>query len=359
MGIREFITYVQVLKRRWKPIAGLFLGTTITLIIISIMAPRVYRTEARLQVIAPSPGMITLYGGFRTGGFRDEVAYTRDTFIEILMSRVVARRTVEEIHTHLNAEELQERTEVEVESDFIKLTVTADTADEAAQLANGLAAQALTYYGELLARSSGASSEFINAQLELARQDMDRAQTALMQFKIENKIGSLDDDISQQTGLLRSLRFSRDSALADNDVAKANAYDVLVAQREQELQALLNLSARYQALQMAVAQASSTYDYLLSKEAEAKITENQISNVSFIQVVEPAEPPRRSTSSFSISLLALGGVLSLVLGVTVAFTWEYVETSGVLQEEAKDDLIPQQQPTNDGFILQQQPVKVN
>ena len=346
MGIRELIIYAQVIRRRWKPIAGLFLGTMITLVIISIFAPRVYLASAQLQVIAPSPGAITLYGGFRSSGFRDEIAYTQNTFIEILTGRVVARRTVEAIDTRLSEEELQERTEVVVESDFIKLTVTGDTPEEAAQLANRLAAEALNYYGELLSRSSGASREFISAQLELARQDLDRAQTALMQFKIENKIGPLDSDISQQTSLIRSLRRSRDDALVNNDITKANAYDVLIAQREQDLQTLLNLSAQYQSLEMAVAQASSTYDYLLSKEAEAKITENQIRNVNFIQVVEPADPPRRSTSTFSKSILALGGVLSLVLGVAVAFTWEYIETSGIWQEETNRASLPGRQPAN-------------
>jgi uncharacterized protein involved in exopolysaccharide biosynthesis len=209
-------------------------------------------------------------------------------------------------------------------------------------LANGLAAEARAYYGELLARSSGASREFISVQLELARQELDRAQMALMQFKIENKVGSLESDIGQQTSFIRSLRLSRDNAMADNNIAKANAYDVLIAQREQELQTLLNLSARYQALQMAVAQASSTYDLLLGKQAEAKITENQIRNVNFILVVEPAEPPRRSTSTFSKAILALGGVLSLVLGVAVAFVWEYIETSDISQEKASSDLEFQQ-----------------
>jgi uncharacterized protein involved in exopolysaccharide biosynthesis len=342
MDFRELIMYAQVIRRRWKPIVGLFLGTMITLIIISTIAPRVYLASARLQVIEPSPGAVTLYGGFRSSGFRDEIAYTQNTFIELLTGGVVARRTVEKVDTHLSAEELQERTEIESESDFIQLTVAGDEPDEAAQLANGLAAEARAYYGELLARSSGASREFISVQLELARQELDRAQMALMQFKIENKVGSLESDIGQQTSFIRSLRLSRDNAMADNNIAKANAYDVLIAQREQELQTLLNLSAQYQALQMAVAQASSTYDLLLGKQAEAKITENQIRNVNFILVVEPAEPPRRSTSTFSKAILALGGVLSLVLGVAVAFVWEYIETSDISQEKASSDLEFQQ-----------------
>lgn len=343
MGIRELIIYMQVIKRRWKPIIGLFLGTMSTLAIISIVAPRVYIASARLQVVAPPPGAITLYGVFRSGGFRDEIAYTQNAFVEILRSTVVARRVLEATDISLGAEELQDGTEVAVESDFIKLTVTADGPDKAAQLANGLSTEALAYYGELLARSSEMSKEFISAQLDLARQELDRAQTALMQFKIENKIGSLDDDISQQTNLVRALNRSRDDAIASGDFAKADSYDELIAQRERELQALLSLSAQYQALQSAVVQASTTYDYLLSKEAEAKITENQTRNVSFILVVEPASPPRRSTSTISASILALGAVLSLILGVAVAFVWEYIESSDIRWEEKQGD-VSQQQP---------------
>jgi uncharacterized protein involved in exopolysaccharide biosynthesis len=346
MGIQEFITYIQVIRRRWKPIAGLFLGTMVTLTILAILAPRVYLAPTRLQVIAPPPEVVTLYGGFRTDGFREEIAYTQNSFIEILQSMVVTRRTLEATGSRLDEDELQERTEVEVESDFIKLTVTGDTPDAAAQLANGLASEALAYYGELLSQSSGISVEFIGAQLELARQELNRAQTELMRFKIENKIGSLDEDISQQTDLIRQLGRARDDAIASNNTGKANTYDTLIAQREQELQVLLNLSAEYQALQSAVGQASSTYNYLLDKEAEAKIAENQTRNISFILVVEPAEPPRQSTSSFNKAILALGAVLSLGLGLAVAFTWEYIETSDIRQEETHSDSLPQRQPAH-------------
>jgi len=342
MGIQEFITYAQVIRRRWKPIVGLFLGTMVTLVVLSVLAPRVYQASSRLQVIAPSPGAITLYSGFRTGGFRDEIAYTTNSFIEILTGRVVASRTIDETAISLGPEELQERTEIVVESDFIRLTVSASEPDLAAQLANGLANNALAYYGELLAESSRMSAEFIRAQLELARQELDQAQMALMQFKIENKVGSLDDDINQQTNLIRSLRRSRDDAVANNNVAKAGAYEALVAQREQELQALLNLSADYQALQSAVEQASSTYDYLLAKEAEAKITENQIRNVSFVLIVEPAIPPHWSTSTFKKSIIALGGVLSLALGVAIAFFWEHIETNSIQKMEALGGSQPQE-----------------
>jgi len=342
MSIQELITYIQVMKRRWKPIVGLFLGTMVTLFILSTLAPQVYLATAQLQVIAPPPGAVTLYGGFRTSGFRDEVAYTQNTFIQIVQGWVVARRTIETIDTQLGTKELRERTEVTVESDFIKLTVAGDEANEAVQLANGLSTEALTYYGELLARSSSVSREFISTQLELARQELDYAQTDLMQFKIENKIGSLDGDIGQQTNLIRALRLSRDDAMANSDITKANAYDALIIQREKELQDLLNLSAQYQSLQSAVNQASNTYNFLLGKETDAKLAENQTSNVNFILVVEPASPPEQSTSTFKTSLLALGGVLSLILGLTIAFAWEYVETSNAQQEEDHDDSSHQQ-----------------
>jgi uncharacterized protein involved in exopolysaccharide biosynthesis len=346
MGIQEFIIYAQLIRRRWKPIVGLVLGTMVTLVCLYIFAPRVYLASARLHVIASPPSVTTLYGGFHSDGFREEVAYTQGTFVEILKSRIVAQRTIEATGAPLSVEELQERTEIEIESDFIKLTITDDsTADEAAQLTNELAAEALAYYGELLATSSDASGRFVSAQLELARQELDRAQTNLMRFKIENKVGSLDDDVYQQTSLIRSLNYAHDDALASNDTAKANTYAALIAQRERELQSLLNLGAEYQALETAVAQASDTYSYLLDKEAEAKITENQIRNVSFILMVEPATPPRQSTSSFSTSILVLGGALSLVLGVAIAFVWEYIEANSIRQEGAQADSLPQQQPT--------------
>lgn len=338
MGLRELIKYVKIIKRRWIPIVVLFLTTMVTLIVISYFSPRVFVASARFQVIAPSPGTVTLYGGYRGGAFRDEIAYTQNTFIEILKSRGVARRTVEAVDTQLSVDELQTRTEVIVESDFVNFQVAGDESEEAALLANTLFDKALVYYGELLARSSEASGEFIANQLEQARQELDQTQTALMQFKIENKLGSLEGDISQQTNLIRSLRLARDEAMANNDITKANAYDVLIEQREQELQNLLNLSARYQTLQTAVEQATTNHDFLLGKETEAKIAENQTRNVNFIQVLEPADPPSKSISSFSNSIFILGAVLSLVLGIAVAFIWEYIATTPSWHEETPHDL---------------------
>jgi uncharacterized protein involved in exopolysaccharide biosynthesis len=88
----------------------------------------------------------------------------------------------------------------------------------------------------------------------------------------------------------------------------------------------VSLSTEYSSLVTALNLARETYNLLLSKETEAKIKENQVLNVGFIQIISPAQLPRNAISPFSPKIILLSGVLSLILGVMLAFVWEYAET---------------------------------
>jgi len=156
-------------------------------------------------------------------------------------------------------------------------------------------------------------------------QQLDQAEQELIAFKIEHKVGGLDGLIASQQGLIRSLNLERDQALATGQTSVAAAYDRLIAEREAELQQLIGLSTTYTQLERTVDQLQGTYGLLLEKETEAQLKENEILNVSFIQVIGEARVPSKPKPPIRWSTVALGGVVSLITGIMIAFVWEYVE----------------------------------
>jgi uncharacterized protein involved in exopolysaccharide biosynthesis len=123
-----------------------------------------------------------------------------------------------------------------------------------------------------------------------------------------------------------SLLIARDNALAKGDTQQVANYDTIIAERQRQFQDLVSLSTEYESRATDVNLARQTYNLLLSKEAEAKIKENQILNGGYIQVISPARLPNKAISPFSPKILLLSGVVSLVVGVMLAFLLDYVGT---------------------------------
>ena len=346
MFFRDLIVYARIVRRRWRLIVALFVVTMITTTFLSLRAKPFYRAWVKLQVGAAPPTDISLYQAFRYDEIQDQAAYTRAAFTELLTDRGLIWRTLSKIETTMGADDLLAQTTVEAEagSSFVSVGVSATTPEEAQVLANTLVEEALSYYGSLQAQSATAAREFISRELEVGREELFDAEHALTQFKIENKIGSLDDDIRQRQNLVLSLLIARDNALAEGDLEKAANYERIITDRERELQDLVSLSSEYESLVTSVNLARGTYNLLLSKETEAKIKENQTLNVGFIQIISPAQLPTNAITSFDPKIIVLSGVLSLIVGVILAFFWEYMET----QLGAARQAFPDEATTNGG-----------
>jgi len=354
MSIEELLTYWLIIKKRlW--LIGLLFGVTVgTILVILLSADPVYKASIKFQVTAPPPAEVTIYKAFSTGKLREEIAYTRGNFVNVLTSSSVAWDVVRElgVQDQMGGDELQASTQVEdvKNSDLTKITVTVKNPQLAADLVNKLFEVGLRHYGQVLARSATTSREFISSQLETTRLELEQAKEALTTFRIENKVGTLDGALESQQSLLRSLRFQRDQAWAEGNEEKAAQYDELIAEREVELQNLIHLSTEYEALETAVERAQSTYALLLAKETEAKLKENEILHVGFIQALGEARKPRQPVSPLNPTIIALGGVVSLIIGIMLAFVLEYVETFQVSAastiDKTKDMAIATYPPAN-------------
>ena len=121
-------------------------------------------------------------------------------------------------------------------------------------------------------------------------------------------------------------------AVAAGETEKRQTLDKLILEREAELQNLIGLSSQYYTLVGRVDRARDTYNFMLNKNAEAQIKENQILELGSIQVITSARPPSRPAAVMNTKLLVLAGIASVIAGVLAAFLLEYVTAASNFQE---------------------------
>ena len=98
---------------------------------------------------------------------------------------------------------------------------------------------------------------------------------------------------------------------------------------------LLALTTEFDGLLRAVGRVQSNYNFLTEKESEARLKVSQATNVSFIQIIEPARTPDRPAPSSTPKLLATGVVVSLLAGVILAFILEFLSSLRTSPDEAR------------------------
>lgn len=327
MNIQDIVAYWKILKRRWWLPTLLVIVTCSTIVVLSLLANPVYVATARFQVTAPPPGDINIFQAFGRSSLRDEIFYTRENFISVLSSLDVAWNVVDTLGLNMNGRELKEMVTVEpVEgSDFTEISVSTDDPELSAKIANALMSEGMKKYGEIIGRGTTNGREFVNEQLSQIGLELNEAQQNLISFKIENRIGDLDSVISAQQTLIRSLNLARDEALANGNAQIAANYDKLISERTLELQDQVQLSTDYTALLSKVDQLSQTYNLLVEKQIESQLKEDAILNLGFIQPLGESRVPREPEAAIQLNILVLGAILALVLGVVIAFVWEYIQ----------------------------------
>ncbi|HID63264.1 MAG TPA: hypothetical protein EYP49_11075 [Anaerolineae bacterium] len=326
MNFQELLIYWKVIKERLWLIAILMVVTLGAMLAVFLLSPPVYRATASFQVTAPLPAEVSLFSEFKTPSSVDQLARTRGNFIAVLQSDYVVNQVIAEIGLDMEVEEFIEQVLIEPDesSSFVKLRVTAAEPKLATAIANTLLDRATQYFGELSAGSVTANKEFIEEQIEETEASLSEAHAALIQFQIENGMGTSDSRVRSQEDLITVLKGSRDRAFAEGDEIEAAAYDKIIAARERELQELIQLAAEYESLYETVDRIQDVYAILLSKETEAKLKENEILSARFILVI-PAREPSHPLPRINFKILLLGGIVSLVLGIMVAFGLEYSE----------------------------------
>jgi uncharacterized protein involved in exopolysaccharide biosynthesis len=334
MNIKDILKYLQIIRKWWWVIVLLFGATVGTMLAIAFLTEEEYEATVTVQVSAPPPQEVPLYSQFGRQALRDEIEQTRSSFSEFVLEGDVPYHAFETLpDIGMSGRELREKITVETleDSQLMRIWVRAADPEAAALLANAIVEVGLEQYGQLLAQPTAKTRQFIEQELEGAREELEIAEAELAQFQIANKIGDLPSAINNQYNLIRSLAMQRDLAWAGGDIAKAQALDEIILEREAELQSMVGLSGEYNELSGQVGRVRSTYDFLLSKRAEAQIKEKQILEVGSIRIITPARPPTRPVAAINNKLIVLGAISSLLAGVLLTFLLEYLEISGAFR----------------------------
>jgi uncharacterized protein involved in exopolysaccharide biosynthesis len=210
--------------------------------------------------------------------------------------------------------------------------VTANEPQRAADIANTLLEKASLYFGEVGASSLTANKRYIRQQLDTTKAELDEARTAMIQFRIENRLSSLNDVLRNQEALISDLRLWRDRADAEGREDDVRGYDKVIAERERELQGLILLISEHTLMQEDVSRIEGVYSTLVSKETEATLKENEVLSATYVQVL-PAREPRRPLPLVTPKALLLGAVVSLALGIILAFVLHAFEHADVTADQ--------------------------
>jgi len=335
MEIQEIAKYFRIIRKWWWVIVLVFGATVGTMLVIAFLSETQYEATVTVQVSAPPPQEAPLYSRYDREALSAEIARTRASFSELLLEGDIPYRVLEALPSiRMKARELRERTTVEIleNSQLMRIHVRASEPETAALLANTLVETGLERYGQLLAQPTASTRRFIEQEMETAQEELKDAETELEQFKVTNKIGDLDSVIRSHYDLIRSLKVQRDLAWARGDMDEAQTLEKIILEREIELQDMIGLSSEYNELVNHVTRARATYNYLSDRKSGAQIKENQILELSYIQIITPALAPQEPVPALTSKLIVLGAVASLLAGGLLTFLLEYMEISGVFRE---------------------------
>jgi uncharacterized protein involved in exopolysaccharide biosynthesis len=328
MQLQEFVEYMRIVFKRWWLLL-ILCGVTLGSIWISFRAaPPRYMASVQFLVNAPPSSNVALYPGTDSPSQNQQIAATQAAFIEILKSPTVIQRTAKRVMSSKSSDELSRQITVDqpLKSEFVRLSVLGNSPQEAADLANTLLDTAKQYYGQIQSEPAASSREFISKQVQDASRELEAAKQALADFRRDHRVSALPDEIAAQRSIVWNLVLEKGKASVAEPISRLPTYDQLISDNQAELQRLTGLSDEYESLQDKIKRADAYYGFLVDKETEAKLKENEVLRTSYIQVVEPAVPPKEAVSPFDIKVFVLGGALSLVITTVLAFVLEYLES---------------------------------
>jgi len=337
----EVVNILKVMWR-WMWLIILIVATTVGLLYWTAKSNIVqYSSEVVLVVTTPDREDVSAMDDYTFTSDRDEITVAINKFVQIAEYPEIRTRTLLELDT---VEDYGLDVSSELGADFIMLTVTASTPELAAAIANAHAANAIEYYGEIRALPAAQAQGFFEAEIALAEENLQAAETALNDFKMQNNIVSFDQELELQYSVLEQLEISRAQlgvAVATGGQgrsmqtsageveamvvtqADAASVDALIEAQRQVVNRFVTLEPQYDALEQAVERARDQYDELVSLNQDTELRGSFSAETMFLQVIQPAVVPTMPEDN-TIRKLVLGGLGSLGLAVLLAFFLDYV-----------------------------------
>ena len=231
---------IKTLKKRQGLIGKIFFAFVIVAAVISMLIPPTYEGELLLRVKQPK-GLANSLLGDIAGGSPMATKQLMSTYAEILKSRVVVEKTIADNKIGLDKDD-KEKTLVKYQSfatqittqpvrdtEILRVKVTAPSQTEAMVWTNSLVENFLERITALVREEQSTVREFVGERLKEARRELDRAESALAQYKMTQKIAAP----AEETAAIVNRLSTANQLMAQNEVMVAAAQGKLAnAQRQ-------------------------------------------------------------------------------------------------------------------------------
>ena len=214
---------LNILRKRLWLILLLFVGTMAVVAATSLRAPVRYRATTTVQVISVDPEEVSLFSQQRTVGVTERILAVQSAFMNVLQDPRTAWQTIGDLRLPMDAAQFRERLRVSRDGEFVVVVFNGDTPQQAQEAVARHVENARKAYVDVHARPAVVVGQFIQQQASQKEQELNAAKDALLKFKLQHNIGSLDQEIAAYRDLIRSVRQSRDQAMVEAERASTLA----------------------------------------------------------------------------------------------------------------------------------------
>lgn len=184
---------IRTLKKQYPTIMAIFAAFVILAVLISFIMPPTYQAETTLRIKQPKGLANSLLGDLPTGGLVN-TKQLMSTYAEIMKSRTVVQQVIDQ--TQQDKEKLPTyekmldriKTQPVKDTEILKVQVTARSPEEAQIVANALVESFVGRITALVRAEQSTVREFIGERLHDSKDALEKAETALAQYKYKEKI---------------------------------------------------------------------------------------------------------------------------------------------------------------------------
>ncbi len=221
---------IKTLRKRRGLIGKIFFAFVIVAAVVNMLIPPTYEGELMLRVKQPK-GLANSLLGDIAGGSPMATKQLMSTYAEILKSRIVVERTIAENKIGLDKDDKEKplakyqdfvnriTTQLVRDTEILRVKVKAPSQLEAMVWTNSLVDNFLARITALVRQEQSTVREFVGERLKEARRELDRAESALAEYKITQKIAAP----AEETVAIVTRLSTANQLMAQNEVMLAAA----------------------------------------------------------------------------------------------------------------------------------------
>lgn len=231
IDLKEFI---KVIKKRRRLILNNFLGLVLIATLVSFLIPPTYEAETILRVKAPKGLSNSILDELPLGN-PTSTKQQMATYAEILKSRTVVQTVIDITQTDKEEppkyEEFLKRitTQSVKDTEILSVKVKAKSPAEAQYVANTLVEKFLERMTNLVRSEQTMVREFIGERLQESKKELDKAETALEQYKRNQQIVNPEAETKAMVDRMTAIN----GMVADNAVHLASSQAKFTSAQEQ------------------------------------------------------------------------------------------------------------------------------